>query len=347
MRKILQSKTASGLMWIILLVGFLHLHVNSSRAQNEVFDKNVIQKWKKYESFSQKIQGTVLWTNTTPGKNGRADLLRYKQNRECALEIVPGRSPGEELYGIHNPQYTARIKRSTSDPSNVVLVKYEPSSASESDGNARNPLDGLFIAMSPHFSYTQTRLSQLVINPSFEVTKIATVSHNGKDLVRVDHTYTYKIPGSKNNQQEQINGSLYFDPSQSWCLRRYRKSVEVMAREQRISHFDYEAEFETIDHPFGFPIAKSQTLHTIQFNYKNKQKKETRSRADYDLEVKEGPPDSEFTLAAFGLPEPGGAEPVNKSIPMYLWILLAAGVCAGIAIGFRYLARRRRLAATA
>lgn len=49
----------------------------------------------------------------------------------------------------------------------------------------------------------------------------------------------------------------------------------------------------------------------------------------------------DFRLSAFGLPEPGGL-PAEKKIPNYIWVLAAAGVCAILAAGFRYLARRKR-----
>lgn len=341
MRTILQCSAFSCLIRMTLIVWGLHLPANSSRAQHEVFDKSVIQKWKDYEVFSRNLQGTQQWTGATSGGKTRTDLLRYKQNQECALVIVPGRNPGEELCGLANPSYSARIKRSTSDASNVILIKYDPRLSPGTDLDIRTPIDGAFLGTSPHFSYALTRLSQLVLRPSFKVTKVASESHNGQELIRVDHTYTYNVPGSKNDQQERISGSLYFDALRCWCLRRFKKSVEVMFRGERNSNLECEVEFETIDHPSGFPIVKSQTVHTIQFNYKSKQKSDTTSRADYDLEVKEGPPDSEFTLTAFGLPEPGSDE-VKKPTPLYVWILVAAAVSVGLAVGFFFLARRSR-----
>lgn len=62
----------------------------------------------------------------------------------------------------------------------------------------------------------------------------------------------------------------------------------------------------------------------------------------HELEVNNNVPDSEFTLSAFGLPEPAGMEAVKKPVPMYLWILLAAAVCGVLAFAFRYLAERKR-----
>lgn len=50
-------------------------------------------------------------------------------------------------------------------------------------------------------------------------------------------------------------------------------------------------------------------------------------------------PESEFLLAAYGLPEPPGFEP--KRTPLYLWLLAGAGAAFVLAVAFRTLARRR------
>jgi hypothetical protein len=49
-----------------------------------------------------------------------------------------------------------------------------------------------------------------------------------------------------------------------------------------------------------------------------------------------------FRLSEFGLPEPVEFPLSEKHIPIYVWFLAAAGGCAIVACGFRYLARRRR-----
>jgi hypothetical protein len=50
----------------------------------------------------------------------------------------------------------------------------------------------------------------------------------------------------------------------------------------------------------------------------------------------------DFRLSAFGLPEPADATLPTKPTRWYLWLLVAAGVCAALAFGFASL--RRRLA---
>jgi hypothetical protein len=53
------------------------------------------------------------------------------------------------------------------------------------------------------------------------------------------------------------------------------------------------------------------------------------------------PSDAEFTLSAFGLPEPVGVV-WEKKTPVYVWLLLAAGVLGLLAVVLAWLAKRRR-----
>ena len=76
--------------------------------------------------------------------------------------------------------------------------------------------------------------------------------------------------------------------------------------------------------------------------HQTKEKSETQTKIEYQWSVNDRVPDAEFTLSAFGLPEPGGEPPVAKSVPPYVCVLAMAGVCALLAFGFRHLLRRTR-----
>lgn len=60
----------------------------------------------------------------------------------------------------------------------------------------------------------------------------------------------------------------------------------------------------------------------------------------------DAPPETDFRLSAFGLPEPVGVV-WERATPHYVWILFGAGVFALLALLFRYLARRKRQTVTA
>ncbi|MDY3555512.1 hypothetical protein R5W24_004655, partial [Gemmata sp. JC717] len=55
---------------------------------------------------------------------------------------------------------------------------------------------------------------------------------------------------------------------------------------------------------------------------------------------KDQPDESEFSLTAFGLPEPEGVA-WEKRTPSYVWALTATGVFAALAAVFRVLMVRR------
>ena len=194
---------------------------------------------------------------------------------------------------------------------------------------------------SRHFSYGDKPLRQAVSDPSFMVTGVAKQTQDGRELVQVDYIHNYENRASHVLQK----GSLWLDPSRCWSIRRSKYTTEVTTGGERSSDGEVDFVCETIDHPSGFPILRSVTEHLTLFQHKSKRKSGGTTKKDYDLEVNDSVPDSEFNLSAFGLPEPGGEESVKKPIPMYIWILLAASVCGALAFTFRYLARRRRLAA--
>jgi hypothetical protein len=64
------------------------------------------------------------------------------------------------------------------------------------------------------------------------------------------------------------------------------------------------------------------------------------SRTRYELEEVDSIPESEFSLSAFGLPEPVGAA-WDKPTPRYVWFLVGAAVFAFLTVGLRLIARRR------
>lgn len=84
------------------------------------------------------------------------------------------------------------------------------------------------------------------------------------------------------------------------------------------------------------------------FNIKSKLVYKTAGKVTYSDETEAKPvytlgklPESEFTASAFGLPEPPGYE--SSPTPIYVWILAIAVILFGLAILFRYLAKRKNL----
>jgi hypothetical protein len=73
---------------------------------------------------------------------------------------------------------------------------------------------------------------------------------------------------------------------------------------------------------------------------------EIHDETHYQIDPRIDPPETEFTLSAFGLPEPVGVT-WEKPTPIYVWLILAAAGFGVLALLFRWLMRRRQAAAAA
>jgi hypothetical protein len=325
----------------IFVVACLNAASQYSFAQQSVPDEWV-KKWREYELFAHSLQGTGLFTSKgmVSGKTSSYSLS-FNQNSHCAVmcSSFGDKDTSIEYCLLANPRYSAEIQRHRVNPQLAVLrsCKLDPNDILP---HATLPLfDELFVATSPHFSYCNQMLSVVVKSPSFRVERIEKESLNGIELVRIDHNYIYDMPGDSVKILSRRQGSIYLDPSRCWCIHRIKESEVYLINGVRDHDTKWDVQYETVDHPSGFPIIKNQTIHTTGSKKRNgvEQKHGAKLTMEYQLKVDEQVPDTDFTLTAFGLPEPS---PIHPPTRWYLWLAMAGLLCLGVAALFRRLARR-------
>ncbi len=268
--------------------------------------------------------------------------LSYRQNSHCAMICSSFSSKDQSIERclFANLHYAAEVQRKRDDPKNVVLRDRRQDPNAILSAVTLPLIDEVFVATSPHFIYCNTRLLEIVKMPFFRVKRIAKESLDGIDLVRIDHSYIHDETRNGVKTQSQRQGSMYFDPSRCWCIRRIKESEVYLLNEKREHDWRWDVQYDVIDHPSGFPIIKTQTIHTTGSKNRDgvEQKHEGKVTMNYQLTVDDRVPDADFTLSAFGLPEPREFEK-NWT---YLWIFTATAICLALSLGFRYLARRKR-----
>ena len=125
------------------------------------------------------------------------------------------------------------------------------------------------------------------------------------------------------------SGWLDIDPERSGLVLGYEFNVKTKFSEgKEIAHSDY----IVID---GKPVLKRRTIDVplmVSAKFGNSSQRQI---DEYETELR-APPDDEFYLSFYGLPEPVGLAR-EKSIPTYLWFL-AGGVTCSV---FTILIRRR------
>jgi len=335
-----------GVIGSIVPLAAMLVTASCSVAQVRGIDDSVIEQWNAYHTFSRQLQGKAARTATgLVSGHTYGYQSSFRQNRECAMICSPLGDQAFEFCMLANPRYTAEVKRSLSDPGKVLLQFVAPTPDATPPSAASPVGEAIFVETSPHFTYCSKKLAEVVTDPAFRVNNVTRVPSDGQELVRLDVSYVYDVGGNVKKQSKR-KGSLYFDPKRKWCLRKVTESEELFVNGAPDQTTDWTTEYEVRDHASGFPIIVKQTITTDGYSHRSKRKTGAKIQIDYELDTTDKMPNADFTLSAFGLPEPVGVT-WERPTPTYVWVLTAAGGCGLLALLFRYLGRRKPSASTA
>jgi hypothetical protein len=303
------------------------------------FQQEAPKRWEEYAQKVAQFQGRFSFQLTQELKKLKAkdvwELKKGNRGRELLLltsewtsEDKPPRKTFE-VYGL-NPRY------------GFVLRRESPSSPWLLIGLAGPQADSLSEFKSKHFdkvvdSYVndlvrvhRDRLIDIVQQPEFRVIRTRRVQRLGEELAEVTFDCPREVKARGNPVQ---GGTLVLDPRRFWCIRSY--DVRTKTASGR-GHLKFQVvNWEEVD---GLPVPRHAVLHTESTNdgHKNKQK----WQFEYDLSVPDRlSPDGDFTLSAFGLPEPEGLGR-GRGIRWYLWAGVLGVVCLSLAVLLRWRARR-------
>lgn len=317
---------------------------NALSSDNELmreFLEEAPQKWEQYRPFGRRLQG--LRTEESRIEDGtlvRRWRYEYKANRDCRLrveETILTPKSGREsytavVYGI-NPAYSFVLRRKSAG-STWVLAEVQPRDQGILkivDRTFPQPWDEwgvLLLSLAGH------DLAKLVKEPTFLLERVERIDRQGEQLVRVVFAKTGSGQTTKGGAFPIQTGSLVLDPQRYWCLRGY--DVVGMHGDMRMSR---KVEIDIVDSPSGFPIPRRKVQigeSILQGGIRDYGQVLTELEERDPLPL---PDDREFTLTAFGLPEPPGVE-WKKPTPWYLWAGLAAVVCLILGAVFAWLKRR-------
>lgn len=312
-----------------------------SKSWTDRFFNEAPEKWGEYRSFATRLQGSVVTTSRvtdptpdlTPGQLHRQYRHEYKQNDRCAsfFRPLPGKGGGEGV-SVSNPRYAFLLKRPGSGQDWLLANLDIKERDGRSFGDGRSVRELVNGSIMSHFQVYGYPLPDLIREARFKVTRASRITRDGRELVRVDFDYPHPID-LKNFTPVQ-GGSLLLDPDHCWCLR----ESEIKGKWTNGTG-TARVKFEFKDGSNGFPI-----LGRTHFVLKNDPPRVSGMEivSDYDLrEASRLPPDEEFTLTAYGLPEPVGMQKPGGS-RAYIWFALAGFGVLALAAAFRKAARRRR-----
>lgn len=296
------------------------------------------KRWEEYRRFAKSLQMNQKRTRHLlnvkgDGKESKeVAQLEFKQTKEACLLVFQRFEPEftGQVEGL-NPSYSFDLIRRSPDKGwiikNMVASDQSPAFSDERRKFEEEPRFFWLSAcrclcLGPHV------LPEVMNDPAFKVTEVKPQGIDGQPLVRIDFDYP-----SPSKPGLCIRGWMALDPDHDWILREYE--IYRGPPPEIFMHFTYQIREGTDRHPM-------MTRQTWQWNSKGERKWEERGEAEWQVVENSDVPLEEFTLSAFGLPEPPGI-PVQRS-RLHLWIALGGILCICIAALIRWQARRARAA---
>ncbi len=281
--------------------------------------KRKIAEW---EAISSQIQGEIeLRTNSIIDGNARTSIMHrhLKRNQSSAVMIEEQKSAkggSKVAYGF-NGKYSFEIIHAANGWKLNEKVQFDNPSSVMYGGS---PL-GKNIRDAACANYP---LDLFAGEGGYIVEKSETKEEGGSRLFVVNFS---QIARSDGKVHRVSKGSMFFDTALEMSL--VRVEVQHSAKEGAPPHSRTEIRTEYDGKLGDFPRPKSRVQRTNDGKAKNGELINT-VEIDYKLRLDPSVPDTEFTLSAFGLPEPRG---ITWERPTPKWIWYGLGGLGLIAFG--------------
>lgn len=234
----------------------------------------------------------------------------------------------EEAHGL-NVQYAFSVRRNKPDAPWVLT------------GLAGVQETGVIESVDKHFNdyraaatmpvrLNSEPLGTALANDGFRIRHCKIVPQLGEELVEVQFEYQRRDRGSGERKEQ---GSLRLDPQRSWCLRAY--DLEAVTAQGRVV-----VKYRTLDFDDAAAPVSVPRVYELDMDWVGQNGRQNRHKLRWEFTMEReipAPSASEFTLAAFGLPEP---PPLKTPTPWYLWTGIAAITCVGVGMILRHFKHR-------
>lgn len=337
-----------GLVLLVVCDGCSSTKVQASEPVRMPFDRSLAQdKWKEYLTRVRNIQATMTERFVRPKSPAEPGWEKHeiRHTGDCALAISQPVPDGKEPHRarVVGRTYSFVLTRKTAGRP-WILTGFSPGKAADSDEPWVNELMYRpLTVLAP-----RERLLELVRDPDFKIVGSREVEAGGDRLVRIDFTNTPKHVG-----RETVDGLVLFpgrvtlkdgyillDPSRYWLIREFlvteHEGPDLSVKDPNLlakmsGKYDYKALRD------GTPVLSKVVWQCEQAA--NAAAVGNRHEFDYAI-TDDLPSESDFTLTAFGLPEPAG-EKRPTTTRWFLWATVAGVLCLALAIVFRRWASRR------
>jgi hypothetical protein len=309
------------------------LRIHAGDDLSERFLREAPRAWRELREQYAPKECVLRQINEVSQENSRKYSEHFKRNGTCALCIAESEdtdSQGEkrirsEVWGI-NERYAFYLRRNSFTASwslNYLAVFSMGGDATE----IRRQIDRTIWFRNNDLLFVDPEcLPEMVAKPYFQLVSVHPVAE-GDELVQIKFRY----PHSRDERAPFLNcpllvegATVVLDPQRHWSVR----SFEITGTDaggakytatcrNTLSDSDPPA-FRMAERIHDYPAAKVVAKYTTEIE---------------KVEFRHAPPKSDFTLSAFGLPEPVGT--VVRGNSLYLWVAVSGVLLVIFGIAMR------------
>jgi hypothetical protein len=308
-------------------------------------------KWQEYRELAKKLQGQakahlLLEHQNRVLKKGKY-TWQFKQNLACARLFESRWDNDEEAKRQErklvqwekieacNTKYSFYLRQGTAADGWVLgKLALKPETLPGADPEKLSK--DIYRHVAGAFDFLGGHMTEMLDHREFSVIKADWVDHDGRRVVRLEALVVPKVRFPP--EKDLVPATMILDPDRYWCC--LGEQADYVTKTGQRAVFTSQNEVGTGSQKI--PIIKRRSL---QFTFKDSEGKPVgtwQSVSDFDLYEDSAVPESEFTLTAFGLPEPQGIE-WPKPTRWWLWGT-AAGLAMIVASGIaaRFVRRRQQ-----
>lgn len=294
------------------------------------FRRDAPSSWQKYLSFLNTLDGTVTVGLTTNGFSGksRVEVRQDGTRKRCVTEVLSGpmrKGPGRgRLAVVMNDEYSFQLGADADSPKWAItsLAMKNADGWLANEKAVKQPLTNLEVLI----RLTTWRLPDLLERGSFRIISAAEITEQGQAyvIVKFDNSHPFEEQPFCPIQR----GEVTLDPAHAWCIK--RADFTSLFADDTWKETKMETQYSEARDGFPLPLI-------VRNIAKTKSGDGTTGESTWEFKAERlmessGHKPNDFTLSAFGLPEPPGFE--KRGWPISIWIALGGFVfvTAGLAI---------------
>jgi hypothetical protein len=306
----------------------------------ERFWREAPPAWQKFLQYTKKLQGKHSFHLNIPhiAVNAENEYER-KYNDHCQAiysskkRVIQGKVDYHTFaWEFLNPQYGFVLTRlQASSPWIAHEIYTDPQQAEKAMKASRQEIDYGF-TLPLRLGSRGELLPVLVTQALFQVQRCVPITRQGRLLIAVDFQCPHPVNHFQDNPVQ--GGVFWLDPERLWCMAGYDVQLKTVKGEAEREVVQVE-EWQLVNDEFWFP--RRRTFQRLWQEGGLSRKSIIVDKWEVFL-PSTLPPDEEFTLSAFGFPEPplgGGGR------PWYVWLAWGGILFLLLGLVCRWLLRRR------